>query len=91
MAAATGILLGLEFNLDPNMGVLLAVKGFAAAVIGGAGSFGGAIIGSLTIGLVEQGVVWFWGAGWRNAATFIILFIFLLFKPSGLFGNKRET
>ena len=91
LAAAAGILIGLEFNLDPNMGVLLAVKGFAAAVIGGVGSFGGAIIGSLIIGIVEQVVVWFGGAGWRNAATFLILFLFLLLKPSGLFGNKRET
>ncbi|MBI2034026.1 MAG: branched-chain amino acid ABC transporter permease [Candidatus Liptonbacteria bacterium] len=91
LAAAAGILIGLEFNLDPNMGVLLAVKGFAASVIGGVGSFGGAIIGSLIIGIVEQVVVWFGGAGWRNAATFLILFLFLLFKPSGLFGSKRET
>lgn len=91
LAAAAGILIGLEFNLDPNMGVLLAVKGFAAAVIGGVGSFGGAIVGSLIIGTFEQVVVWFGGAGWRNAATFVILFLFLLFKPSGLFGSKRDT
>lgn len=91
LAGAAGVLIGLEFNLDPNMGVLLAVKGFAAAVIGGVGSFGGAIVGSLIIGLFEQAIVWFGGSGWRNAGTFVILFLFLLFKPSGLFGSRRET
>jgi branched-chain amino acid transport system permease protein len=91
LAAAAGIFLGLEFNLDPNMGVLLAVIGFAAAVIGGIGSFGGAIIGSLIIGLSEQGVIWFLGSGWRNAVTFLLLFIFLLMKPEGLFGQKKRV
>jgi branched-chain amino acid transport system permease protein len=91
LAAAAGILIGLEFNLDPNMGVLLAVKGFAAAVLGGVGSFGGALVGALMIGGLEQAAVWFWGSGWRNAVTFILLFVFLLFRPQGLFGTRRET
>ncbi len=91
LAAAAGILIGLEFNLDPNMGVLLAVKGYAAAVIGGVGSFTGALIGALIIGFAEQGVVWYLGAGWRNASTFMILFLFLLFRPSGILGFKRNA
>ena len=91
LAAVAGILIGLEFNLDPNMGVLLAVKGYAAAVIGGVGSFTGAMIGALIIGLSEQGVVWYLGAGWRNASTFIILFIFLLVRPSGILGTKTSA
>lgn len=89
LAGVAGILMSIEFNLDPNMGALLAVKGFAAAVIGGVGSFGGALIGALGIGLIEQGAVWFLGAGWRNAATFIILFLVLLARPRGLFGKKQ--
>jgi branched-subunit amino acid ABC-type transport system permease component len=90
LAAAAGIFAGLEFNLDPNMGIFLAVSGFAAAVIGGVGSVGGAVAGSLVIGFTEQGVIWFWGAGWRNAVTFILLFIVLLVKPSGIFGGRRD-
>jgi len=91
LAATAGILIGLEFSLDPNMGVLLAVKGFTAAVIGGVGSFGGALLGALLVGGLEQIAVWFWGSGWRNAVTFILLFVFLLIKPAGLFGGKREA
>lgn len=89
LAAAAGILNGLEFNLDPNRGVILAVFGFAGAVIGGVGNFGGAILGSLLMGMLEQGTVWFLGGGSRNAVIFILLFAFLLFKPEGLFGSKR--
>ncbi len=91
LAAAAGILIGLEFNLEPNMGILLAVKGYAAAVIGGVGSFGGALIGALIIGFAEQAVVWYLGAEWRNASTFIILFLFLLLRPSGILGSKRSA
>ena len=88
LAAAAGILVGLEFNLDPKMGVLIAVKGFTAAVIGGVGSVPGAILGSLIIGFGEHGAVWFLGAGFRNAVAFILLFAFLLFKPNGIFGKR---
>lgn len=91
LASAAGILIGLEFNLEPNMGVLLAVKGYAAAVIGGVGSFGGALFGALIIGFTEQAVVWYLGAEWRNASTFIILFLFLLLRPSGILGSKNEA
>lgn len=90
LAAAAGIFVGLEFNLDPNMSVALAVTGFTAAVIGGVGSLGGAIVGSLIIGFLEQGVVWYPGAGWRNAVTFLLLFVFLLVRPTGLFGGARK-
>lgn len=90
LAAAAGILNGLEFNLDPNRGVILAVFGFAGAVIGGVGNLGGAILGSLLIGMLEQGVVWFLGAGWRNAVVFILLFVFLLLKPEGLLGQRKQ-
>jgi len=88
-AAVGGILNGLEFNLDPNMGLIFAVRGFTAAVIGGVGSFGGAIIGSGLVSFLEQAIVWFFGAGWRNAIVFILLFLFLLLRPGGIFGSKN--
>ncbi len=90
LAAVAGIIHGLEFSLDVNKGALLAVFGFAAAVVGGVGSLGGAILGSLIMGLSEQAVLWFLGGGARNAVAFVLLFVFLLFKPSGILGKKRE-
>lgn len=89
LAAIAGILIGLEFNLDPNMGVFLAIKGFTAMVIGGVGSIGGAILGAFVVGLTEQLAVWYFGAGWKNSMAFILLFVFLLLRPQGLFGMKK--
>lgn len=91
LGGIAGLLVGLQFNLDPTMGTLLVIKGFAGAVIGGMGSFSGAILGSLLIGGVEQVTVWFLGAGWRNAITFVLLFIFLLIRPHGFFGKSRKV
>lgn len=89
LAAVAGILIGLEFNLDPNMGVYLAIKGFTAMVIGGVGSIGGAILGAFVVGLFEQLAVWYFGAGWKNSIAFVLLFVFLLLRPQGLFGMKK--
>ncbi len=90
LAGAAGIIFGLEFNLDPNMGVFLAVTGFAAAVVGGVGSFGGTICGALLLGTVGQFVIWFFGAGWKDVISFNILFFFLLLRPQGMFGAKGK-
>lgn len=89
LGAIAGILIGLEFNLDPNMGVYLAIKGFTAMVIGGVGSIGGAIFGAFIVGLTEQLAVWYFGAGWKNSMAFVLLFFFLLLRPQGLFGMKK--
>ena len=91
LAAAAGILYGIEFGLDANRGVTFAVFGFTAAVVGGVGSFRGAVLGSVIIGIFEQVVVWYSGGGFRNAAVFILLFLFLLFRPEGIFGTKRTS
>lgn len=89
LGGIAGILVALEFNLEPNMGVFLVIKGFAGAVIGGVGSMTGAIAGSVLLGGVEQAAVWFWGSGWKSAMAFVLLFLFLLLRPQGLFGKKR--
>lgn len=91
LAAAAGVLWVMEFSVDPNAAIMIAVRGFTATVIGGVGSVPGAVLGSLIIGVGEQGVIWFLGSGWRNAVTFIILFLFLLLRPSGIFGSKRDA
>lgn len=89
LAAIAGILIGLEFNLEPGMGVLLAIKGLAAMVIGGVGSVSGAIFGAFLVGFVEQLAVWYLGAGWKNSMAFVLLFMFLLVRPRGIFGMKN--
>ena len=88
LGAVAGVAMALEFNADPNMGVMAAIKGFTAVVIGGAGSMAGVLLGSVILGGAEQAAVWFAGSGWKNAVAFVLLFVFLLIRPRGIFGRK---
>lgn len=88
LGAIAGILIGLEQNLYPRMGVLIIVKGFIGTVIGGLGSVPGAIIGGFFIGLSENIGAFFLPTGYKDVISFSLLLIFLLFRPKGIFGKK---
>jgi len=90
IVGVAAILVSLEQNITPLMGTSLIIKGFTGSVIGGIGSVTGAIVGSLFLGLAENFGTWFVSAGFKDAIAFILLFIFLLIKPQGLFGNKNN-
>ena len=90
LGAFGGMLLGLEQNMYPRMGVLIIIKGFISSVIGGLGSVPGSIIGGFFIGLVENLGIWFLPSGYKDAISFTILLIFLLFRPRGFFGVKMR-
>ena len=91
LAGAAGVMVGIYFNsIDPLMGMMPGLKAFVAAVFGGIGSIPGAMVGGLSIGVIETLVA---GAGhgisqYRDAAVFAILILVLLIKPSGLMGKK---
>jgi len=88
LAAAAGILVGLSYpRIEPTMGVLLGLKAFVAAVLGGIGNVRGAMVGGLTIGLVEAMAVGYGSSSYRDAVAFGILILVLIFKPSGIFGR----
>lgn len=88
LAAAAGILVGMSYpRIEPTMGVLLGLKAFVAAVLGGIGNIRGAMVGGLTIGLVEAMAVGYGSSSYRDAVSFGILILVLIFKPSGLFGR----
>ena len=89
IAGIAGILVGLEQNLEPTMGTNLMIKGFTGAIIGGASSVPGAVLGSFLLGLVENFGIWFLPSGYKDAIAFVLLFIFLLFRPQGILGRKR--
>lgn len=92
LAGVAGILIGIEQNLYPQMGVSLVIKGFTGAVIGSLASVPGAVLGSFILGIVENVGIWWLPSGYKDAIAFVLLFIFLLFKPSGLLGVKvREA
>lgn len=89
LAAAGGILVGLKYpKIDPLMGVLMGLKAFVAAVLGGIGNIPGAVLGGLILALAEELVTALGGSTYRDALAFGILIIILLVKPTGLMGQK---
>ena len=91
LAAAGGILFGLDqITINPLMGVLTGLKAFVAAVLGGIGNIPGAVVGGLLIGLAEQLTAGYVSPDYRDAVTFLILILILLFKPEGLLGVVRQ-
>ena len=90
VGAIAGILIGLEQNLYPQMGVPMIVKGFISSVIGGMSSVPGSIIGGFFIGLVENVGIWFLPSGYKDAISFTILLLFLLLRPQGIFGVRTR-
>lgn len=89
-AGISGILIGLEQNLYPRMGVLIIVKGFISSVVGGINSVPGAVVGGLFIGLVENLGVWFLPTGYKDVISFSILLLFLIFRPNGMLGVRMR-
>lgn len=88
LAAAGGILVGIKYpKIDPLMGVMIGLKAFVAAVLGGIGSLTGAVLGAMIMGLAEQLVVGYGQSTYRDALAFSILIIILLFRPAGLLGK----
>jgi branched-chain amino acid transport system permease protein len=71
-----------------NMGSGLAIKGFAAAVLGGLGNPLGAVAGGLLVGLLEAVSVSVLPAAYKDAVAFAVLILVLLFRPQGLFGGR---
>lgn len=91
LAAAGGIMLAMRYpQINPYMGIMPGIKAFVAAVLGGIGSVVGAAVGGLTLGLIEILFVAFLPsyAGYRDAIAFVILIFILLFKPTGIVGEK---
>jgi branched-chain amino acid transport system permease protein len=91
LAAAGGILWAMKYpQINPLMGILPGLKAFVAAVLGGIGNVGGAVIGGLILGLMEILLVALLPslAGYRDALAFALLIILLLVRPSGILGEK---
>jgi branched-chain amino acid transport system permease protein len=77
-----------RMSVTPFSGTLPGLKCFIAAVLGGIGSIPGAVVGGFIIGICETFLVAFGYSTYSDAFTFILLIIILLFRPTGLFGEK---
>ncbi|MEI7884539.1 MAG: branched-chain amino acid ABC transporter permease [Clostridia bacterium] len=82
-----GILVGSMFNIYPFMGITANLKAFAVVILGGLGSFGGAVLGGIMLGVIESITAGYLNVGYKDAVSFILIILVLMFKPSGLFNK----
>ena len=88
-AAMGGVLFGLNYGtINFHDGYLMGLKAFTAAVLGGIGNIPGAMVGGLVLGLLEGLGAGYLSAQWKNVFAFVILVVLLLFKPTGLLGER---
>jgi branched-chain amino acid transport system permease protein len=91
LSAAIGAVAGITVTpislMEYDRGAMLAVKGFGAAVLGGLGSFPGAIVGGLIMGTIESLGAGLISSGYKDAFALIVLLVVLFFKPSGILGS----
>ena len=97
LAAVAGVLYGMNYNkAEFMMGVMPGLKAFTAAVLGGIGNLGGAMLGGLLLGVIESlgagyigeltGDVF--GSQYQDVFAFVVLIIVLVFRPSGILGER---
>lgn len=91
LGGAAGVLVGLSFvSVSPIMGAAYGLKGLSVIILGGLGNVTGAVGGGLLIGIVEALTVYFggtFGSIYREAIAFAFLFVILVVRPQGLFGQ----
>jgi branched-chain amino acid transport system permease protein len=91
LAGAVGVLYGMQYSIDPLMGIQPGLVAFVAAVLGGIGSIPGAMIGGLAMGIIENLVAGYISSTYQGAITFLVLIIVLAVKPSGLLGRMQAV
>jgi branched-chain amino acid transport system permease protein len=90
LAAAAAILYGSVYpSINPLMGLFPGLKAFIAAVLGGIGNLSGAVVGGLIIGLLETLVTGYISPVYRDAISFAVLILILLFRPAGILGRHE--
>ena len=88
LGGVAGLLVAPIFFVTTGMGFAVAMKAFAASIVGGFGSIPGAILGGLFVGLVEILGAAYISSVYKDAFAFIILILVLLVRPQGFFGEK---
>jgi len=86
---AAGTLLSTFYYISPTVGTTFTLMAFLAVVLGGMGSFTGALFGGLIVGLAESLGAVYVATQYRELVTFVLFILILLVKPSGLLGRSR--
>lgn len=88
LACVAGILLGIDSQVRPEMGWTFLIPLFAAVILGGIGNPYGALLGGLSIGIIQQVSTMWLLPSYKPAVAFIIMILILLFRPRGLLGGR---
>lgn len=83
------IFTAMTAGLNPAIGAHVMLISLAATIVGGIGSLRGAACGGLLLGLAENLALWRLDPQWSEAVTFVVLFLFIIFRPAGFFGRPH--
>ena len=90
LAGVASCLTALDVGMDPHIGMSAFLMAAVSMIVGGIGNFEGAALGAFLLGIVQSLLVWKISARWTEALAFLILVLFLLFRPEGLVGKRRR-
>lgn len=90
MAAIAGCMMGTLLSIVPTMGFLATIKAFMVVIMGGLGSVVGALVGGLMLGLIDSVVTTTISGDVAIIFSFAVIFLILVFRPSGLFGQQWD-
>jgi branched-chain amino acid transport system permease protein len=90
LAATAGILSSMDINMTPTFGFNLLLYGVVAMIIGGVGSIRGLIAGSLLVATAQHLSAYYIDTKWMDAVTYIVLILFLIWKPLGFSGKRLK-
>jgi branched-chain amino acid transport system permease protein len=91
LAGIAGVLVGIAYHsIYPLMGIEIGLKGLAIIIIGGMGNVVGAMFSGLLVGLMEVFSVAYISSSYKDAFTFGLMVVILIWKPEGLFGSVKE-
>jgi branched-chain amino acid transport system permease protein len=89
MAGIAAVMYDLKIGVTRfDAGFLLGIEAFTAAVLGGIGNLRGALVGGLLLGLLQNYAAGLFGTQWLHAASFVLLVLILLVRPTGLLGES---
>lgn len=91
LAGLAGILVALDVDMTPTMGMNALMMGVVVVIIGGVRSIPGIALGALLLATAQHLGAWYIGSQWQEAIAFVVLVLFLLFRPEGFMGKKIKS
>mgnify|MGYP002615678791 CR=1 FL=1 len=89
LGGAAGVMMGLYYGqITYDMGFSFGLKAFTAAIMGGIGNIPGAMVGGILLGVLEAMGAAYVSIAWKDAIAFLVLILILIFRPTGLLGER---